>query len=45
MLGILVGDNPGQLAEIAAGWANGLSSLAFSRANDYELFFKYPSIA
>jgi predicted Zn-dependent protease len=36
MLGILVGDNPGQLAEIAAGWANGLSSLAFSRANEYE---------
>jgi predicted Zn-dependent protease len=36
MLGILVGDNPGQLAEIAAGWASGLSSLAFSRANEYE---------
>ena len=36
MLGILVGDNPGQLAEIAAGWANGLSSLAFSRVNEYE---------
>jgi len=36
MLGIIVGDNPGQLAEIAAGWANGLSSLAFSRANEYE---------
>jgi beta-barrel assembly-enhancing protease len=36
MLGILVGDNPGQLAEIASGWASGLSSLAFSRANEYE---------
>jgi predicted Zn-dependent protease len=36
MLGIIVGDNPSQLAEIAAGWANGLSSLAFSRANEYE---------
>lgn len=36
MLGILLGDNPGQLAEIAAGLATGLSSLAFSRQNEYE---------
>jgi predicted Zn-dependent protease len=36
MLEILVGDNPNQLAEIAAGWASGLSSLAFSRTNEYE---------
>jgi predicted Zn-dependent protease len=36
MLGIIVGDNPSQLEEIVAGWANGLSSLAFSRANEYE---------
>jgi Zn-dependent protease with chaperone function len=36
MLGILLGDNPGQLAEIASGLASGLSSLAFSRQNEYE---------
>lgn len=36
MLGMLLGNNPGQLAEIAAGLANGLSSLAFSRQNEYE---------
>jgi predicted Zn-dependent protease len=36
MLGIILGDNPGQLAEIAAGLASGLSSLAFSRQNEYE---------
>jgi Zn-dependent protease with chaperone function len=36
MLSILLGDNPGQLAEIAAGLATGLTSLAFSRENEYE---------
>jgi predicted Zn-dependent protease len=36
MVGMILGDNPGQLAEIAAGMANGLSSLAFSRKNEYE---------
>ena len=36
MIGMLLGDNPGQLAEIAAGLASGLSSLAFSRSNEYE---------
>jgi hypothetical protein len=36
MLGILLGNNPGQLAEIAAGLASGLSTLAFSRENEYE---------
>ena len=36
MLGMLLGNNPGQLAEIAGGLASGLSSLAFSRQNEYE---------
>jgi Zn-dependent protease with chaperone function len=36
MLGILLGNNPSQLAEIAAGLASGLSTLAFSRQNEYE---------
>ncbi|KPK83433.1 MAG: hypothetical protein AMS27_12895 [Bacteroides sp. SM23_62_1] len=36
MVGMILGDNPGQLAEIAAGMASGLSSLAFSRQNEYE---------
>jgi predicted Zn-dependent protease len=36
MLGILLGNNPGQLAEIAAGLASGLTILAFSRENEYE---------
>jgi predicted Zn-dependent protease len=36
MLGIILGDNPSQLAEIAAGLAAGLSNLAFSRQNEYE---------
>jgi hypothetical protein len=36
MLGILLGNNPGQLAEIAAGLASGLSTLAFSRNNEHE---------
>jgi predicted Zn-dependent protease len=36
MLGMLLGNEPGQMAEIAAGLASGLSSLAFSRKNEYE---------
>jgi len=36
MVGMILGDNPNQLAEIAAGLAAGLSSLAFSRQNEYE---------
>jgi len=36
MMGMLVGNNPGQLAQIAAGMAQGLTSLAFSRENEYE---------
>jgi Zn-dependent protease with chaperone function len=36
MLSILLGDNPSQLAEIAAGLATGLTDLAFSRENEYE---------
>ncbi len=36
MLGILLGDNPSQLAEIAGGLAGGLSKLAFSREHEYE---------
>ena len=36
LLSILLGDNPGQLAEIAAGLAQGLTALAFSRENEYE---------
>lgn len=36
MLSMLLGDDPGQLAQIAAGLASGLSSLAFSRNNEYE---------
>ncbi|MFC2112612.1 M48 family metalloprotease [Bacteroidota bacterium] len=36
MMGMLLGNNPNQLAEIAAGLASGLSSLAFSRKNEYE---------
>lgn len=34
--GLLLGNNPGVAAEIAAGLAQGLSSLAFSRKNEYE---------
>ncbi|MCK4854968.1 MAG: M48 family metalloprotease [Bacteroidales bacterium] len=34
--GSILGDNPSQLAEIAAGLASGLTSLAFSRQNEYE---------
>lgn len=36
MLGMLLGNEPGQLAQIAAGLASGLSSLAFTRQNEYE---------
>ncbi len=36
MLGIVLGNNPGQLAEIAAGLASGLTALKFSRDNEYE---------
>ncbi len=36
LLSVIIGDNPSQLAEIAAGMAKGLSSLKFSRANEYE---------
>ncbi len=36
LLDILLGNNPDTLASIAAGYANGLTSLAFSRANEYE---------
>lgn len=36
LLGILLGNNPNQLAEIAAGLASGVASLAFSRGAEYE---------
>jgi predicted Zn-dependent protease len=36
LLGILLGDNAGQLAEIAASLATGVGMLAFSRENEYE---------
>jgi len=36
LLGIVLGQNPSQIAEIAAGLASGLSTLAFSRGNEYE---------
>lgn len=36
LLAIILGDNPSQAAEIAAGLANGLASLAFSRADENE---------
>ena len=36
MIGMILGNNPNQLAEIAGGLASGLSSLAFSRKNEYE---------
>jgi len=36
MIGMILGDNPSQLAEIAAGLASGLTSLAFTRQNEYE---------
>jgi predicted Zn-dependent protease len=34
LLGIILGNNPNQLAEIAAGLASGLASLAFSRDHE-----------
>ncbi len=36
MVGMILGDNPGQLAEIAAGMASGLAKLQFSQKNEYE---------
>ncbi|MEI6766770.1 MAG: M48 family metalloprotease [Bacteroidota bacterium] len=36
LLAIILGDNPSQAAQIAAGLAEGLSSLAFSRADENE---------
>ena len=36
MLGMILGNNPSQLAEVAAGLGSGLSTLAFSRSNEYE---------
>ena len=36
LLNLLLGENPNQLAEIAANLASGLSSLAFSRQAEYE---------
>lgn len=36
LLSVVLGENPGQLAEIAAGLASGLSTLAFSRNHEYE---------
>jgi len=36
LLGILLGNNPNQLAEIAAGLAAGVATLAFSRDAEYE---------
>lgn len=36
LLSIVLGDNPGYLAEIAANLASGLSTLAFSRQAEYE---------
>jgi len=36
MLSMLLGNDPNQMAEIAAGLASGLSSLVFSRKNEYE---------
>ncbi|UXP32597.1 M48 family metalloprotease [Reichenbachiella agarivorans] len=36
LLSLLLGDNPNQLAEIAAGLANGISSLQFSQKHEKE---------
>ena len=36
LLGIVLGDNPTQLEQIAAGLATGLGSLAFSRNDEYQ---------
>ncbi|MDO9510937.1 MAG: M48 family metalloprotease [Bacteroidales bacterium] len=48
ILGIVLGTNPSLAAEIAAGLASGLSTLAFSRSNEYEadeyaVKFLYPT--
>ena len=36
MMSMLLGNNPNQLEEIAVGLATGLTSLKFSRNNEYE---------
>lgn len=36
LLGIILGNNPTQLEQLVAGLASGLSSLAFSRQDEYE---------
>lgn len=36
LLSIILGDNPGMIAEIAAGLAQGLTTLAFSRDHEYQ---------
>ncbi len=36
LLSIVLGDNPGMIAEIAAGLAAGLTTLAFSRDHEYQ---------
>jgi predicted Zn-dependent protease len=36
LFGLLLGENPSAIAEIAAGLATGLASLAFSRNHEYE---------
>lgn len=48
LLGIILGNEPGQLAEIAAGLAAGVATLAFSRdaeneADEYSVRYLYPS--
>ncbi|MFC2101061.1 M48 family metalloprotease [Bacteroidota bacterium] len=35
LLGLILGENPSAIAEIAAGLASGLASLAFSRSHEY----------
>lgn len=36
LLGLLTGDNPGTVAQIVSGLAQGLASLAFSRQDEYQ---------
>ena len=48
LLGIILGNNPGQLAEIAAGLAAGVATLAFSRdaeneSDEYSVKYLYPT--
>lgn len=48
LLGILLGNNPNQLTEIAAGLAAGVATLAFSRtaeneSDEYSVKYLYPS--